>query len=533
MRLIGALTSFFLGLVLLFIVAPYLIITVETNAVCTGYAFDDADANVKTIDNCEYSSSRDGELVHINCQVLHGDHAAILCDTTPCTDAPQWEIHTDGFMLIATTEMWQYKWTERRSGDGSCWLYKADWSSRKEAFKPLPEGQTLCAGEANPSHSGANPTPPLGTILGTRVEYAHALPVGASAADPEAVAFTLSAAQLEKLAVSSDECVDGEDGARRKLIEGTLDGDGLTFGNGGCGARPTSAWGDWAPVGARLMDDLRATGRLDDWKYYGDGEWFYSAGGDADADDTAYAADDLWSEQRAPGDLRLKVVAFGTDYVAAMGKQVAGDAAPAGWGAGALHDYVAGGSDFPDCEPKKIYYSAISTDGQLPSAEDFTEPLKHDLELATLFYRICTFALVLVALGKIWAPIKWVPEVLPALPCCRNFTGWLGNIIGQIAEAGLCCTTCILGSSIWMFLVGLCWVALHPSWGIPLILTSVCCVSGFVTACARFTKCMGRHASGAYDGAYSGMERAAVQMSDAADAFNGGQPLVGQPLMEK
>ena len=85
MRLIGALTSFFLGLVLLFIVAPYLIITVETNAACEGEAFFDIDANVKTIDNCEYSSSRDGELVHINCQVLHGDHAAILCDTTPCT----------------------------------------------------------------------------------------------------------------------------------------------------------------------------------------------------------------------------------------------------------------------------------------------------------------------------------------------------------------------------------------------------------------------------------------------------------------
>ena len=64
MRLIGALTSFFLGLVLLFIVAPYLIITVETNAACEGEAFFDIDANVKTIDNCEYSSSRDGELVH-------------------------------------------------------------------------------------------------------------------------------------------------------------------------------------------------------------------------------------------------------------------------------------------------------------------------------------------------------------------------------------------------------------------------------------------------------------------------------------
>ena len=48
-----------------------------------GNLFFDIDANVKTIDNCEYSSSRDGELVHINCQVLHGDHAAILWGCTP------------------------------------------------------------------------------------------------------------------------------------------------------------------------------------------------------------------------------------------------------------------------------------------------------------------------------------------------------------------------------------------------------------------------------------------------------------------
>ena len=42
-----------------------------------------------------------------------------------------------------------------------------------------------------------------------------------------------------------------------------------------------------------------------------------------------------------------------------------------------------------------------------------------------------------------------------------------------------------------MFLVGICWVAFHPEWGVPLILIPVGCVAASYIACTRCSKGLG------------------------------------------
>ena len=426
----GACFGMLVGLVALAL-SPWAILTNEANAVCTGQAYDDAEAQVEER-GCSYVAEHDGAFVHIACAVVRGGHLAVLATGSGTS------LRTEGFVLIATTEMWQWKESSHWypvNGDPDdpngewkqCWCYERGWSPTEEVLTPAWERGDICAECPNPtsypSWLDSNPAPPggssfaggcqggAGMCLGTLTARAGQLPLGESSTG--SVEFTLSSGQINKLA----------------------------------GWTPT-AFAAWAPAGARAFPIYGGMSIFDGWRAVSGrpGEWIASAaaygygygygGGDG------YYADDA---NPTIGDLRLKAVAFGTDYVSAVGKQKRD---------GGLARFKAGGSDTPKCDPRKVLYVEASTKGYA-SAKSLFKKLRRKLSDGVIAGRVFTWLLVFVALLLIAGPVKAVPEALPVV----------GGFLGEIVGAVLFCMSLTLSVSIWLFVTAICWVAYHPLYG--------------------------------------------------------------------
>ena len=423
----GACCAMLVGFVALAL-SPWAILSNEEHAVCTGKAFDDAEAQVQER-GCAYNRHHDGDFVHVSCDVVSSESLTTLKDT---------HLHTEGFIMTATTEMWQWKessqtWTETYDDDywsytyeeeHTCWCWERTWSQQQEVLTPSRDDSPKypCPGcHDYPSDVRANPTParPLGTV----VEHASSIQMGESVAGP--AQFSLSSEQVNAL-VNVPRSVSTSWSPDRNVAR-----DFPVYGTAGNG---------WEVIGANTweLDNADAGGYYG--YYYG---WYY---------------DDAWDGERTIGDIRLEVKAFGSDYASVVGKQRPG---------GALTGFPAGGSNFPYCRKKNVFGAELSTQGYTSGRSLFVS-LRRKLSSDVALYRFLTWLLVLVAFLLITSPLKAVPEAVP----------FVGRCLGEVAGAALGVMCLALSVAFWAFFTAICWVAYRPLYGGLMLAGVVICTIG-------------------------------------------------------
>ncbi len=164
----------------------------------------------------------------------------------------------------------------------------------------------------------------------------------------------------------------------------------------------------------------------------------------ADKDNYGYYGYSTDTSAAHLGDLRMKVEAFGSRVISALGKEVQSDA---NGETATIKPALFGGSSVPPCQARSIFYV---TDGKF-GAEELYEKLQSNLNNQTVIFRIITMLVVAFGFHLTFLPLRNSVQSLPIIGMC--FTQVL-HILTVLATLAL-----------WMAVFAIAWIFYRPLFG--------------------------------------------------------------------
>jgi len=151
------------------------------------------------------------------------------------------------------------------------------------------------------------------------------------------------------------------------------------------------------------------------------------------------------------GDLRMKVKAYGSKQISALGKEVQTNEKIATIKAASF-----GGSTVPPCKPRSLFYL---TDGKHDSDELY-EILQTSLNAQTVIFRIITMLVVGLGFHLSFSPLKNSVEAVPVIGiCCGPLIEYVMHLLTVLA-------TLIL----WTAVFAIAWIFYRPFFGASILL---------------------------------------------------------------